>query len=196
MPPSPLPGKFSRRGFVMGSVKRILLQTVTFIERLSEPPAVLGGIACVIMIVIICYEVIMRYAFNSPSGIEVEIVSYLLLFAVFLATAHTLRTDHHVRVDLVIERLSKRTQTKLSIITNILSLIYCAFLTQISYGLVLHAYRMKIQADTALGTLLFPIWLIIPVGSLLLCIQFIPKIYRAIVSLSTQDIEGSQQESH
>ncbi|MBI2831469.1 MAG: TRAP transporter small permease subunit [Chloroflexi bacterium] len=180
----------------MDKVKRLLLQTVVFIERLAEPPAVVGGIACIIMVLVICFEVVMRYIFNAPSGIEVEIVSYLLLFAVFLTTAYTLRTDHHVRVDLFISRLSQRTQTKIGVFTNILGLIYCVFLTKITSELVFQAYRLKEQADTALGTLLYPILLIIPVGSLLLTIQFIPKIYRAIVLLLGQAAEDTQRESH
>jgi TRAP-type C4-dicarboxylate transport system permease small subunit len=64
----------------------------------------------------------MRYVFDMPTIWSVEVSSYLLLLVIFTATAYTLQTDGHVRVDIITIRLPEKPRTILSIITAFLTL--------------------------------------------------------------------------
>ena len=61
-----------------------------------------AGVLCVIaMMLVVTNEVASRYLLNAPSTWSDETASYLLIAIVFLGLAHTLRSNSHIRIDIV-----------------------------------------------------------------------------------------------
>ena len=87
----------------------------------------LSGLILIAMMLTISYDVIARYAFGAPTKWSLEVNEYFLLAVVYLSGAWTLRVGGHVRVDILLQRLSDRTKTKLEVFDSILGApFWCA----------------------------------------------------------------------
>ncbi len=93
---------------------------------------------CVAVVLVMCYEVTLRYVFGAPT-IWVFIVSRVLgCTIVVLGAAYTLLHNKHVRVDILYSRLSPRAKAIVDVICAIVfffPLMYVLILTSADYML-------------------------------------------------------------
>lgn len=135
----------------------------------------LSGFFFMLMMAITVYEVIVRYVFNAPTIWTLELSSYMMLTATFLAASYTLEKEGHVKVDIVLLRLSPERQRILNIITSILGTVFAAILLWKTGQLASTSHEMHWVSSTPLKIYLFPIYLMMPIGSFLLVVQYISK---------------------
>lgn len=86
------------------------------IESFNEKVAKLSAWAIIILILVITYEVISRYAFNRPTIWSYELSYFLSSFLIIMAMAFTLKTKNHVNIDIFYNKFSRNTQLILSIV--------------------------------------------------------------------------------
>jgi len=88
---------------------------VRAIDGLSLGAAWLAAAALAALLAMICWDVGLRYLLNEPTSWATEISAYMLVAAATLGTAWTLRQDGHIRVELLLVRLSppRRRQVEL-----------------------------------------------------------------------------------
>ena len=128
----------------------------------------------------ITWSVVWRYFLNSPQGWTVELAEYSLLFITFLSSAWLLRKNGHVSVELLLIGLSSKTQAFLKILTSALGVLVCFVFVWYGGATALKYFLRNI---TVIGTLKFPGFIligVIPVGSLLLLIQFLVDTFRSV----------------
>lgn len=159
-----------------------------FLGSLERVSKFMAEVACFLIIgitVFVTADVFLRFFFNRPQAWVAEISAYFLVGCAFLGTAHTLQVDRHITIELLSSRLSRRRQVALSLVTSVLGFIYCAVLTWQS---ALIAWTSLKQGWTAGGTTGFPeapARMIIPIGSLLLCLSLIAKFGSGLRELTT-----------
>jgi TRAP-type C4-dicarboxylate transport system permease small subunit len=85
-----------------------IVETVTLYQRIDRMMDSVArglcavGVGCVVaMMALTTADVVARYAFNSPTMWADEMASYLLIAIVFLGLAQNLRTNAHIRIDVV-----------------------------------------------------------------------------------------------
>lgn len=146
--------------------------------------AVNGGFfiatALIIFIMLaITFDVITRYT-GHPQIWTVEVTEYTLLYICFLGTAWVLKQGGHVKVDLLTNRLNSRTQALLGIIGSVIGIV--TSLVLVIYGsVVTWDYFLAGQfQNTHLMPPSAPLYAVIPIGSLLLLIQFIRTTYDCV----------------
>ena len=76
------------------------------IVTLSSALNTLGGAGIVFLALATVYDVFARYLFNQPTIWATEISTYVLIAATFFGAAHTHLIDGHVRVDVLLHRLT------------------------------------------------------------------------------------------
>ena len=81
-------------------MQRPLLSTITRIEKFSEWCGILVSWCVLIMVLIIGYDVSMRFFFRISSGALQELEWHLFAIIFLLGAAYTLKHDGHVRVDI------------------------------------------------------------------------------------------------
>ncbi len=150
-----------------------------FIAKLESFLAEVCGWVVVLMMLTVSYDVIARYCFGAPTKWSLELNEYFLLFVVYLSGAWALRIGGHVKVDIFYIRLSKRKQLLLDIFTSFLGLILAAILTIEGIKFTYDGYVTGARSETYLEVLQWPIRLFMAVGSLLLFLEFLLKIYRS-----------------
>ena len=134
---------------------------------------VIAGILFMMMALIVTYNVVMRYFVARPPVWAVETTEYIMVFATFLAAAWVLSIDGHVKIDILVMRLSQRNQYLLSVIVSFLGFLACAVL---GWFAVNSTYNLYTREVIMMKMMPWPKWILIapiPLGILLTLIQFV-----------------------
>ncbi|PIP49157.1 MAG: hypothetical protein COX14_00765 [Chloroflexi bacterium CG23_combo_of_CG06-09_8_20_14_all_45_10] len=149
----------------------------SWLERSCLGLAIVAGVVVLIMTLDISYSIFTRYVLRAPSDILTESSRYMLLVTVFFATAYTLWTEGHVKVELLLIRLSVKVRNLLNLITHSLALVWIAVLTWQTGRMAWMAYKLSWHSDSISHVYLFPIYIWMPIGSLLLFLSCCYKVY-------------------
>lgn len=156
-----------------------------FIDRLLAIIAKVAAWAGVVLIGITIFDVITRrfLVLGSTKLQEAEWHAHVILFTLLIG--YTYIKDAHVRIDLVRERLSERTQWWIELLGCLLFLIpYCVLVVYFSYDFTLRSFMNQEISSSATG--LTHRWIIktfLPVGFTLLGLAGIAVVFRKIVEL-------------
>jgi len=97
---------------------------------------------CVMIIgIIVCYEIILRYVVHRPTIWVGEISSYLLIWLSITAAVVSLEKGKHIKVDMLFAHLPHRVQTILNIFTSLVMMAFCGILIMEGYRYFLEAYQ-------------------------------------------------------
>jgi TRAP-type C4-dicarboxylate transport system permease small subunit len=139
-------------------------------DHLIDGIMVLAGILFWVQMLIVNIEVFSRY-FARPTTWVAEISSILVLWIPFMIAGWVLRTEGHVKMDLLVERLSPGSQAMINFITSLTGVI--VMLIVAVAGLMTTLYWIGNKTPTMLMLPRSPIIGIIFVGSLMFAIQFL-----------------------
>lgn len=123
----------------------------------------------------VCWDVIARAAFGQPLKWVLEFSEYSLLYITFLGTAWVLKNERHVIVDIGLNQLNPGNRALLNVVTSILGVIICLFLTWYGWDVSWEHLVQGFYQPTMIKPPDFPIFVIIPIGSFLLTIQFLRR---------------------
>jgi len=134
------------------------------------------------MMVSVGVAVVARYFFGQPMGWVIEISEYIILYITFLVAAWVLREDGHVKMDFVLSRLNPKNRALLYVVTSVISLGICLILSWFATKVTLYQYQVGYFTVTLLELPKFIFTAVIALGSLLLSLQFLRKIYGHLTS--------------
>jgi TRAP-type mannitol/chloroaromatic compound transport system permease small subunit len=154
------------------------------IDKLNE--VIAGAVAWALLLaVVICTgNALVRYIFNNSSNAWLEIQWYLFAAMFLLASAHTLKRDEHVRIDVVAGRFSRRTQVWIDLFGFFLFLLpICGVILYYGVPYALESIRNGEMSSNAGGLIVWPAKLLIPVGFVLMILQGLSEIIKRIAYL-------------
>jgi len=159
----------------------------TGIDRLSTILLWISKAALVGLIGVTLYEVVARYALNAPTLWSSDI-GYMLNGGLFLlATAYTLRSGAHIRVDFFSARFAPRAQDAINAVFMVLVLIPA--LTWISTVMVKRSWRAfetgELDPMSSWAPLIWPFYLMLTIGFVSLTLQVVVETIRHIRGTST-----------
>ena len=151
--------------------------------RVTSVAALLSGFATLAIVLLVTYDVVMRYFFNEPQVFVDEVASFLEVLVVFGGAAYTFRAGGHVRVDLVTGRLRPVTRARLRALTLLLGVVFLAVVIWVTTQSAITAWRYgRVSA-----VMLYPFWLpmaVIPAGLLLLGLVMLGTLGRQLTVLA------------
>jgi len=130
------------------------------------------------MIGTILFEVVARYAFNSPTIWSLETSTMLYATCVIGAGAYTLLHGAHVRMDAFYSRWPKRVKAIVDVCTFPTLLAFCGVLL---YKASIEGWQSCVtweHATTAWGPPIYPIKIMLTVAALLILLQGIANFIR------------------
>ncbi len=172
---------------ILSIVDRLFSKTVAYF-------AVLTGILLAFVTGLVNVNIILRKYFEKPIIWQMEVTEFSLLWVTFLGMAWVLKEEAHVSVDLILVRLSPKAQHTLIIIASILGIIAFAIFTWYGTVVTLDYFRTGYYMQgTPMRPPKGPIMMIIPIGSLLVTIQFFKRTLKHIKLLreSTTGVAAS-----
>ncbi|MBM4322846.1 MAG: TRAP transporter small permease [Deltaproteobacteria bacterium] len=131
--------------------------------------------------VIVPIEVFLRYLFGKSLYITEEFTRYLMVWVVFLASSLALRGDSHISIGILVNQFRGRIRSWLNLIAQILLGIFLIFL--MIEGIIALSFQMD-QIIPSLGLPIFWFYLAIPVGSFLMILNLLPKIWESLKGIS------------
>jgi TRAP-type C4-dicarboxylate transport system permease small subunit len=171
---------------------KLIAKVTNIFDRTIDLLAILAIVLLIFTMLSVSGQVIMRYSLERSAFWIIEVNEYALLYITFLGTAWVLKREGHVKMDVVLNRLTPGTQSLLYITTSILGAIICLLLTWYGAKVTWEHFQIGYYIPTLLKPPKFLILAIIPVGSFLLFIQFLRRTYGFLRSRTTsQDQEQS-----
>ncbi len=160
-----------------------LFKVIDAIEKLID---VLSGrlqaVVIFLLMVMLLVEVLTRYILHSPLSIAEEIGGYLLVSITFMGLAYTWKEKGHVRVTLLISRLPERLARSIRFFTLILATVFTVPLIKACYDLLMDSMLFESRSGSWLRTPLVYPQTILLVGAVLLFLQLLVEIIKAIIA--------------
>ena len=153
------------------------------LDRLTDVSAFAAGLLLSFILLSVCLDVIMRYCLNRPLQWVIELTEYALLYITFLGTAWLLRTEGHITVDVVLNRLSPRRQAILRVFSSAVGIVICVCLVWFGFEVAWDHFQRGVYDPTILEFPKALVIVIIPIGSLILLLQFVRRGYRSMMSV-------------
>lgn len=166
------------------------------IDLLNEKIAGAVSWALLLAVIICAANALMRYTFKISSNAWLEIQWYLFAAVFMLASAHTLKRDEHVRIDVVTGHFSKRTQVWIDLVGYLLFLMpVCALIFYFGIPFFRYSLMTGETSSSAGGLIVWPAKLLVPVGFFLLLLQGVSEIIKRIAFLAGR-IDGHEFARH
>jgi C4-dicarboxylate transporter DctQ subunit len=157
----------------------------TFFDRLIDLLAVLAGVILLFITAAVCYTIGMRYLFTKTTIWIMQTTEYALLWIVFLATTWLLREKGHITTDVIYTHLNEKTKRYLDCIMFVIGGLACAVM--VYFGIV-YTNECIAKGVTDVRAVTVPKWIIfiiIPIGSILLTTQFFRMVWSRLIDIRT-----------
>lgn len=157
--------------------------------RLERFLALLSGLAVFSLMVLAVISVGGRNAFNAPLPGYVDWIEQAMPLIAFMGIAYVQRDGTHIRMDLLVSRLSGRTLWLFELISVLLILLLMVLLVWGSWAHFLRAFDMSAplwsrDSSIDIGLPLWPAKLLAPVAFSVLCLRLLIQVWgygRALV---------------
>ena len=147
----------------------------------------LGRFTLVIIALLILADVLSSNIFNHSIPWVLEVTEYLLVFLTFFGAAWLLRENGHIQFDLFINYLSARTRDFLGFISSCIGFIISITITIFGFLTTVDMYTRGAYTDAMLQIPRFLLIVIVPIGFLLLSIQFLRNIISFLSGIGRSD---------
>jgi len=163
------------------------------IDRLSRLDGWLGAGCLVTLTALMLAEVLVRALSNVfpwvPADIPVawEYSSYLMAATFTFGAAMTLRAGGHIRVTLVLARVSPATRRKMETVLALMGVCFCGYL---AWAMAYFTWRSFDSGQTSVssGTLMWIPQAFVSFGIVLLTVQFVARFFQAALGLPLEDL--------
>lgn len=158
----------------MGLFPKLQTKATSVFDRALDVGAFAAAVLLIFMMLAICLEVVAR-RIGYPQEWQIEITEDCMIFITFLGTAWLLKREGHVKMDILVNALNPRAQAWLGIITSVIGIIISLYLVVWGSMVAWDHYQRGVFQMTPLLMPTAPLLAIIPIGSILLLIQFLRR---------------------
>lgn len=141
-----------------------------------------GGILAMLLlaaaVLVVCHMIVVRYVLGWSTVWQTEFVIYAVVAATFIGSPHVLIQRGHVRVDLLPMALGPRGRFWLELVAGLVSIAFLALLAWSAWHYFQEAWTRRWTTPTVWA---LPLWiplLPMPVGTGLLCLQYVAELWR------------------
>lgn len=155
-------------------------KVITLSKFLDNITFKLNGLSCICIVIITIFvlaEIIARKFFNYGFLFVLEVSTYLLATSWFLSAAYTLRTNGHIRVNVLTGIIkSKRAARMLDIVATVIGIMITFLFFRAVLMLVSDSYFMQKTSFSALRAPLYIPQTFITIGMFFMLLQMIIRL--------------------
>ncbi|MBA7549911.1 hypothetical protein ES705_42414 [subsurface metagenome] len=165
-------------------MKALVRKAGTAFDRILDSLMFLACVIFTFAMLLVCADVVMRYALNRPIPWSLEVCEYILVGIVSLGMAWLLREEGHIRVDFLLNRLKPSSQDLVNGSTSAFNAVVMLIIAWYGLKASFHfAQTGAVEEDILLlpkAVLLIPL----SIGCFLFFIQFVRRSYRCLKNWS------------
>ena len=165
----------------MGGIFRYL----HFIDLISDWVGRVVSYLIFFLALIIGYDVLARYLFNSPTRWAYELSIMFFGTFVLLGGAYSAVKGGHVNMDVVYNLFPRRVRALLDVITFFVALAFVGVLLWKGGATAWDSIKILETDSTLWGPPIYPFRTMLPLGAFLLLLQLIAKLIRDVITLIT-----------
>ena len=155
-----------------------MLKTYSKILDILEKIAkVFLAITAAAMVLVLFYQVVMRYIFNNAAAWPEELARYLFIYDVMVAAAIAVRRNSHLQIDALIGKMSPKTRAIFTIISTVLGGAFLVYL--LIYSITLVSTGTKTMTTALPFSMAVP-YRCIPVGVIMMLLASVEVIFKNI----------------
>ncbi len=163
---------------------QLLLALSRLIDAINARIGQAASWLVLVVVLISAGNAVVRKLFNISSNGLLEIQWYLFSAIFLLAAAYTLQKNEHIRIDLLVGKLSARGQAVVDIVGTLLFLMpVCYLLISFGWPMFIDAWNSGEMSSDAGGLVRWPVFLLIPVGFALLMAQGLSELIKRVAFL-------------
>ncbi len=159
---------------------------MVFLDRLNEFVGKLISWLTTILVLVICFDVFMRYVFNWSSAAVFELEWHIFAAIFMIGAAYALKHDKHVRVDLFYSKFSDKQKATVNLLGTLFFLFpFCIIVLITSLTFVENSFAIgETSPDPGGLPARYIIKSTIPIGMSLLILQGVSIIVNSIKTLT------------
>ncbi|MGY0220080.1 TRAP transporter small permease subunit [Endozoicomonadaceae bacterium StTr2] len=161
-------------------------QIIQKIDALTEATGRITSWCNILLMVVVCLVVLLRYGFNIGSIALQEAATWIHALIFMTATAWTLKHNGHVRVDIFYQRFTQKGQAWVNLLGSLFLLIpVCLFILWISFDYVAQSWAVQERSQDPGGlAAIYLLKSLIPVMACTLFLQGLAECLRNILVLT------------
>jgi TRAP-type C4-dicarboxylate transport system permease small subunit len=157
------------------------------LSHIIEILANLGGYAAgwlvPLMMLLVVFEVFMRYVLNQPPIISDEFGGYMLVAVSYLGLAFTWHQKGHIRITFLVDRLPRSISSPLRLVTLVIAFIFSLVLVESSYMFLVLSFKFHLSSSSWIHFPLQGPQMTLVIGFILLSLLLALEIAKAIINI-------------
>ncbi len=141
-------------------------------DRLIDTMAFLAGILLVLAVLIVSFEICMRYFFQQPQIWTVEVCEFIMFILAFLGAPWLLKKGGHASVDILVERMNPTLKRYASLFAGAVGMLVSLVLVWFSLTTSWQCYTDGVVLTKTLTVSKYYFLLFIALGYFCLLIEF------------------------
>jgi len=151
----------------------------------------IGSVWVAAITVLVCADILGRLLFQHPLVGVPEIVKVSIVAIVWLQIPHTLKTDGHLRSDVVMRFLSRRSRAAVDLFAFLLGALIFALLVYSGWDTMIQAWEMgEFEGELPVRVPTYPLRSIVLLGAALTALQFLLMAAEAVRRLLVPGVEA------
>jgi TRAP-type C4-dicarboxylate transport system permease small subunit len=139
-------------------------------------------------LVLSMYSVIARYVLHLPLDWSDETAVWAIVWCTFFGISSLIKTDEHIRVDVLTQRLSEKRQNILHFYHTLIGLAFIGVTIWGGFSAVQEAHTKKVVSESAFRIPMYIPYLIMPGGAILLGLRLIERLVMLWGKLRAQKV--------
>lgn len=159
--------------------------TFHFLEQFVKWVGYVAAAALALLIVLVVYDALVRYLFQSGSIALQELEWHLFDVVIMLGIAYTLQRASHVRVDIFYDQYSEKMRHIVNIIGALFFILpFSLLIIYVGFDFVMLSFE-QLEASSDPGGLpyRFVVKSLLPIAFVLLIVQTLTEVYKEFLQL-------------
>ena len=151
-----------------------------FLDKLEWIEKVFLAVTVLIMVIVIIYQVVLRYVFSASNAWSEELARYLFIYDVIIGSAIATRKNSHLQVDFLINLFKPKVKILFTMVATLVGIVFILFLFK--YSLTLCETASK-NISAGLHIPMTIPYACIPIGAVLILLTSIEVFLKQICSM-------------
>ena len=155
-----------------------------FLNAIEKVEKVVLAVSMAAMVILMLYQVILRYVFSASNSWSEELVRYLFILDVMLAASIAVRRNSHLQIDVLINCFSPKLKRIFTIAATLAGIVFLALLFWYSLDLCMTATS---NVSPGLGIPMSIPYACVPLGAVLMILTSIEVILKTVEELRHEE---------
>lgn len=155
-----------------------------FLNAIEKAEKAVLALSMAAMVVLMLYQVILRYVFSASNSWSEELVRYLFILDVMLAASIAVRRNSHLQIDVLINCFSPKLKRIFTIAATLAGIVFLALLFWYSLDLCMTATS---NVSPGLGIPMSIPYACVPLGAVLMILTSIEVVLKTVEELRHEE---------